>query len=247
MDSNLPSGFEKVTTRQLKDRLVIALSGLEKTGKTHWCLTAPEPIAYFDFDRRGSAALDKFRAMKTIYHKHYDLPNITLTGEADKKRCEKLLKEFKSDWEEVMGNDIIRTVVVDTCSDVWELIRLAHFGKLTKVMPHMYVTANADFRVLFKTVYSSDKNVIFVSKLKEEYKNDSKTGDYELSTMKDLPYIVEVNARTVTDKKDLGIEIISNGVNLDLKGETLWDSNGQFDFLSLATLSLPEAPMEAWI
>src|SRR5574343_408421 len=43
-------------------RLIVSISGDEKTGKSHFTLTAPEPIFYFNIDRGTEGVVGKFQA-----------------------------------------------------------------------------------------------------------------------------------------------------------------------------------------
>ncbi len=44
----------------------------------------------------------------------------------------------------------IKSIVIDTASEAWELVRLARFGKLTQVMPQHYGPVNTEFRDMIK-------------------------------------------------------------------------------------------------
>src|SRR5258708_17972913 len=52
-------------------RLIVALDGLEKQGKTNFALTMPGPIAYQSFDIRLEGVIEKFQTQKMIYLAEY--------------------------------------------------------------------------------------------------------------------------------------------------------------------------------
>ena len=43
-----------------RTRLIVSVEGLEKRGKTHFAMTAPPPIAYFDMDIGAEGVVNKF-------------------------------------------------------------------------------------------------------------------------------------------------------------------------------------------
>jgi hypothetical protein len=43
-------------------RLIASVSGKEKTGKTHFALTAPEPIIFFNIDVGTEGVVGKFQS-----------------------------------------------------------------------------------------------------------------------------------------------------------------------------------------
>jgi hypothetical protein len=62
-----------------------------------------------------------------------------------------------------------RTVVVDTGSEQWELLRLAQFGKLVQVPTFKYREVNSIMRDMVRQALDSDVNVIFLHKLDNEW------------------------------------------------------------------------------
>ena len=48
-------------------RMVVALDGLEKMGKTSWALTAPGPIALQNLDIGAEGVIQKFQSEKQIW------------------------------------------------------------------------------------------------------------------------------------------------------------------------------------
>ena len=99
----------------------------------------------------------------------------------------------------IIGNKKFRTMIWDTATEVWELCRLAAFGKLSQVMPHHYVEVNSEFRALVNMAYERrDLNAIFIHKVKKEYRTnaagkDNWTGKWERQGFGDMPYLVDCN------------------------------------------------------
>lgn len=180
------NNFKKVEVAK-SHRLIIAISGLDKQGKTTFALSAPGPILYFKLDTGDEGVVDKFVNEKEIYTSEY---KISVYGGSDHNRDE--WTRFKMDWDSALKSKA-QTIIVDTATESWALNRLARLGKLAKVMPHQYVEVNAEHTKLLKDAYASDKNVILIHKVKPVYVNDKRTDEYEPAGYSDTPYIVQIN------------------------------------------------------
>jgi len=118
-----------------------------------------------------------------------------------KKGAETEWKKMDDGIRAIVDNRKFRTLIIDTGTEAWELCRLAAFGKLSQVMPHHYVEVNAKFKALVKYAYErTDLNVIWVHKVKKEYKTnregkDTWTGRMERAGFGDMPYLVDCNIR----------------------------------------------------
>jgi hypothetical protein len=91
-----------------------------------------------------------------------------------------------------------RTVVVDTGSECWELLRLCEFGKISQVKPHHYTEVNGLMRDIVRAGFDSDVNVIWLHKLKAEWKDNAegkgrKTGVLERHGFEGMSYLVQAN------------------------------------------------------
>lgn len=182
----------------IRPRLVLSLSGLEKTGKTHTALTAPGPIAYLNFDIGDEGVVGKFKESgKQIFHRRFSKPmSFGPAGEPDASGALAEWIQFSRTWYKLLGVEGLRTIILDTETESWELARLARLGKLSQVKPHHYGPVNAEYNGLLKAAYDSDKNVILIGKMKKEYKNDKWNGGYERAGMSGLGFIVQVILQT---------------------------------------------------
>jgi hypothetical protein len=64
------TGFKEADT-EVKLRILVGVEALEKEGKTHFALTAPGPLAVFDFDTGMEGVVHKFAGKKKIYVSDY--------------------------------------------------------------------------------------------------------------------------------------------------------------------------------
>lgn len=217
-------GFTPVT-QAIIPRLIMALNGLEKTGKTYQALTAPAPISYFSLDFGEDGVIQQFAAKKTIRRKDYKIPAIRKSQTKEKaiEQAAEVWETFKDDY--LFALDHSRTVIVDTETEVYELIRLARFGKLEQVKPHHYGPVFRELKeVIIKAAYESNANVILLQRLKKEYKDDKWTGQYEASGYSGIPYDVQVNARAYIDALGRFRVYIDNcRQNAMLRGKSLLD------------------------
>lgn len=226
-------GFKRADAT-IPNRLIISVEGHEKTGKTHFALTAPEPIGYFNMDLGAEGVLQRFATEKEIWStSYYDFDD-----------HEARWDRFLEDWSEALTNDF-RSLVVDTESTMWEYIRLARLGKLTQVMPTQYVKVNEEYNHMLEAAFQSDKNVIFIRRVKKLYIDNNWNGDYEAVGMNDIPYKVQVRLETYRmDDGTFGTRILHCGPNAAVRYEELLDEMSDFAFLG--TYVYPDTDLDDW-
>lgn len=220
-------------------RLIVNIMGKEKQGKTHFGLTAPGPIGLLDFDYGLEGVVDKFHGDKAIYPVEYRLGEITAGQHlAVWEKAKTMLKDMLKEKE-------LRSVLIDTGTEAWELLRMARFGKLTQVMPQHYGPVNAEMRELIREAYSSDKNLILLHKMTEIYANNQPTGKFGMAGFKDVPYNVQVNLLAWRDTDGIFHTTIQDcRQNADLAG---LDLVGELcNFPALASMVFPDTAMEEW-
>ena len=211
----VPSGGFRRADTPIARRIICSIDGLEKQGKDHFSLTAPGPICVISTDQGLDGVVQKFQAKKEIYIADY---RISLAATGLKKRtledmqelssaCNKIWSNIVRDYNEALESGA-RTVIVDTATELWEILRMARFGKLTQIMPHHYAPVNAEFDGFIKDSYEHPGvNLILLHKLKEEWKNSAdgkgnKTGEYERAGFKGVAFAVQVNAVVWRDKDE---------------------------------------------
>lgn len=233
-------GAEEISASGLR-RLIIRIGGREKQGKTTWTLTAPPPIAYYDLNNRSKHVLDRFVG-RGVWHYKYDM--LLAREQVEWKAAwNKLRKDFD---EGVMHPDV-RTLVIDTETDMWELRRLAQWGRESSV-PDQYGALNKDIRNMYDAVINSDKNLIVVSEMKKSYKTKivrTKSGErelsewdgtYEFAGWSNAGAKVEVNIEASFDTKEhvFSTTVLNCGVNALLAGHVFEGAESNFPFLASA-------------
>jgi hypothetical protein len=253
------AGFFHVRVKAQK-RLVLCTCAREKAGKTHFAFTAPGPIAAVATDTGTEEVAGKFLSSKQIILSMVDVSDIDNQDEAQRE------------WEKLSGaiiagmdNPKIRTLVVDTGTEVYETLRLAKFGKISQVKPHHYVEVNKIMRNLIKRAYQrEDLNCIWIHKQKKEYKqnkkgDDSWTGRYEFAGFGDAPYLVDMKLEhyfvdpTGEEPGRFGARVVGvsrqtpDVTGLELEGDGIPPDRLGCNFPSLASMVYPELPVEYWL
>jgi len=175
---------------EIPKRLIASIEGLEKSGKTHFAMTAPEPIMFFSMDIGTEGVVEKFKkAGKEIYIYEIRIPKTKVKADMTP-----ILVDIKGKVASCLAIGQ-GTVVFDTGTEFWEIMRLARLGKLTQVMPHQYTEVNQEFRDIIKDCYDSGMNVIFLHKLKDLYENNVRTNKKTLSGFGGMGYEMQINIR----------------------------------------------------
>lgn len=219
-------GFNRVTPEKAKQtRLICNIQGQEKTGKTHFSLTAPGPIVFFDLDRGTEGVIHKFAAEKEIYVKPYRFDD-----DAKQEVVKKLWDMFVKDYYKALDHKGLKSIVIDSGSDMWEFVRLAEFGKLVQVPSFRYREVNSDMRKMVRAALDSDKSLIITHKLKPEYDTNNKaTGKMSMAGFSEMPYLVQANLETYINDTGAGIRILDCRCGMDLRGMELPADTVGFD------------------
>lgn len=244
---------------EIRKRLILLLCGREKQGKTHFALTAPDPIAYINFDVGEEGVIQKAKAMgKTIFHQKFRRPmTFDHSGSASATGAQEEWIRFSKTWYKLIEVPGLRTIILDTETEANELIRLARLGKLSQVKPHHYGPVNAEYDSLLKSAYDSGLNVVLIDKMKKEYKNDKWNGNYERKGFGEMGFIAQVIAQMHRYREDeleegeswpedsFAIRVTECRQNAALAGA---EFNNAFtcNFPFLATQVYPDTDLEDW-
>lgn len=200
--------FKRADPAAAPKRLVLSVDGEAKTGKTHFCLTAPGPMAYHDLNLGLEGVLNQFPDLE-VYPFYYDIPvSAALPGSA----FTSLTEPARKTWEQLVRNyraslEKMHSVVLDDGTGAWELCRLARLGKLAQVLPIQYAAVNAEFRQLSQlALIQRTCNVIYTHKMKAVYKNEQKTEEKERAGFGEIEYDVQAVIRTHRDTTKAGLE-----------------------------------------
>jgi hypothetical protein len=231
----LASGFSDQVIERRR-RLVASIEGLEGTGKTHFSCTAPGPIIYFNIDIGTEGVVEKFQTgFEGQPAKRILIKDIKVPKSAEKDTYEALWESLRQDAETAYKLKS-GTVVLDTTSEAYELCRLARFGRLTQVLPHMYTLSNNDWREFLRLAYDSHMNTILIHKVKPKYVNNVRTSEYEIAGMSEIPFLVQVRLsmfRTpgAEGEAEFGFKVLKCRPNDPLTGRSFSGPLCNFPFL----------------
>jgi len=239
----MPKGFDKVTSNFGKLRLIMRVGGLEKDGKTHFALTAPGDIGVIDLDRGLEGVIQKFVNDKDIYAVNFrDMPIATQDDH------EARWTAFEDAYGVLLKDPKIRTIIWDTDTEAWEMIRMAKFGRLTKIKSHHYGEVNAAFRNLIDRAFDADKNLIMIARYKKQYVKKSPTSDdsawngaYEAGGFTEAASIVQVNLRAKLIEDEDGelmpsITVVNCRQNMKTNGEVFEGDMATFPWVATSII-----------
>jgi hypothetical protein len=246
------SRFTQASTAARR-RIIMSVMGLEKEGKSHFGLTAPGPIGVINLDFGLEGVVQKFQQDKDIFVSHYRV-NIPRTGagiEVVSQLATEVWDDIVEDFHYSIANH--RSTLCDTGTEMWEVLRMARFGKLDQVKPHHYGPVNAEFRDLYRAAYDGDSNLIMLHKMKDEYVNDKRTGKFQRSGFSDTGFQVQVELRAFkvpADERegagDFGfrIEVVSCRQNPEIEGEVYSGPMATFPYI--AAMVFPGTDPSDW-
>jgi len=236
-------GFVSANKRVIRPRIILSMEGLEKQGKTHFALTAPGPIAMFSTDTGEEGVVSKFGSKEI-----WIMPMGKVEDEDSVDQAVEEIDKFKKSYTNMLRGDEVKTIIIDTATEVWESLRMARFGRLTQIMPYQYGPVNAEYRALVREAYGYDKNLILLHKMKPKYVNDKRTDDYERAGFGDTGFLVQVNVKSYRydpeDGGEFSIYIRDCRQNPDLAGEEFVGDMCTFPFL--ASMVLPDIDPGTW-
>jgi hypothetical protein len=190
---------------------MVCVAGPEKWGKNHLAYTAPGPIFCQSLDTGSKETAYKYieggpfwDGSRTITVAKYEVEikgdyNWTDAESEEMRRmvanaAAPVWDQWVADFEYALDN--AATVVWDTETEAWELLRLARFGVLTpktgRDRGNVWGPVNAEYRRLIRLANDKNVNFVLVQKVKDEYANDKKTGKKERKGFSDIGYMSQV-------------------------------------------------------
>lgn len=220
--------FHSDWPRKLSHRAIVNVEGGPKNGKTHFALTAPGPIVYFNFDLGCEGIIHKAAKTKEIivaglhrknsneifpsYHFAKPVPGSSESrrdnGYLDrvKRNATPLWEKFVADYREALESKA-RTLIIDTGGAAYALAKLAFHGMdRGKPAPadDPYGQKSGDMKSLFQGLMNDglnyDKNVLWLHRLKEKWESNKPTGVFVPDGHNQAQYEVQLSIR-LTRKK----------------------------------------------
>lgn len=194
-------------------RLIANIEGEEKSGKTDLALSAPEPIYFLAIDPNYEAAMRRFED-REIYVKEFYLDRDSASEQNPVTKrwdpWDAVWQDFNSTFREMVQLAGTGTVVIDTATEMYELARRAHLGKLAQVPPQLYQFCYQDLNALISYVKTYPCNLILTEKRFDKF---GSPGEKETSQYKNFPYLCNINIRTLYEDGEFKIEVLNCGLN----------------------------------
>jgi len=174
--------------------MICLIGGEEKTGKSTLALTFPKPMVYHEFDIGGYDRAKKSDTEYITLHK-YTIPlqasmkNGTMVPSKTVIGIKELWYKFLYDFNQACLNDDVKTIVIDTWYQLWEVARLGVLqekqelqfddnGQLKKgetkirtaLLQIEYGEPNARMRNIMFYAKGMNKHLVLVTYDKDEYK-----------------------------------------------------------------------------
>lgn len=170
-------GFRPAGKTPPKRRLVMSVDGAEKTGKTHFCLSAPGPIFYQDCDIGSEGMIERFLEKRTdIFHHKYEwVKDMRKAKENVKAVVYPVFYKFMEDYYKALESAAkpggFRTIIWDNGADLWQMCLLGFLGKDVKIQPTERTSANDMFRSMVRAALSSNANLLITHPLVPDFDN----------------------------------------------------------------------------
>lgn len=225
-------------------RIVAATAGLQKRGKTRFAFTLPKPIAYLQLDANYEHALAQARKQygkDAVRHIRYFADPRSDIKAANQAVFERLIKDFDYCVQNFNG------VIVDTASELMDVRKLAEYGRNTQIPQIYYGSIYADFRWMVKHALDHNANVLFLHRLKDEWSNGDRTGNYVMEGWRGVQFETQVYLEHERNAEGVfTTNIVECAQDALLMGQTLSSEDDDNDFASLATRIYPDTDREDW-
>jgi len=170
------------TIRERKPRVICSNDGKDKSGKSHFCYDAPDPIAVLSFDFGDEDVVQKFQDQGreiAIADLKWEIPSqfrnqagTSEKGEALGKWVDdKVWKPFVASVNTIIDSGQFRTVVVDKATEAWQVCRLGVYGRLATNRQDLQTEANARWREFVRLFAASEHpiNLHLIHEQREEW------------------------------------------------------------------------------
>lgn len=244
----------------------VLIYGDAGTGKTSFCTRfAPDPIAFINFDRRASHAVQLAKQIgKKVWFLEISTPaNVTkLTDEAARavgqKALDKTIKNFEIAVEESLKGNI-RTICLDTGTEYSEILSLAIRGRVDKTKGDYGKSKdliNREWWRILNLAREGNAHLIILARAKSIWVNNEPTGKFTFrgpEVMNDgVDWAGEIRLRKKKGgrlKKEFELEVTKAGVNIEELGEVytaeLWEDLGG-PFVYSCLMQYDGSSMEDW-
>jgi hypothetical protein len=213
--------FELLTPEVNANSIIASSQGAAGSGKSHFWLTAPGPIAYFLFDPGGLKGLRNnplFSEKEVRVQDYCSRANIAkLPRDERVQRSLEILQAFQEDWNRAVK--LAKTLVIDKESLLWEIIRYAH-NEVDSPTPKDFHELNLMYRGWVQDAENNGVNLGLIRDMHDTWgkigvSRDGRpqqgfTGKYRPDGQKYVPGLVQINLehRWDEDSREFYVKIL---------------------------------------
>ena len=226
--------------------------GIGGSGKTHFLLTAPEPIFVQLFDPNGVQPLlrkPEFKK-KDIRWRFYGFNPGKLAFTDRPKAAKDALDEFLADYRTALGH--ARTIGWDKEDAVYETLRYARLESYTD-RPASYYELNLEYRGWFADAAEVGVNLGVLRGMKEKWGQNEKgspvgTGEMIPRGQREVNELVQIvlNHRFDEDDREFKVRIQEKCRIGAAPDQMIGQEFGSLDFAGLVTQLYPDVDLSEW-
>lgn len=266
------SDFER-PPRSTKPRIIYNVQGVTKTGKSTFPFWGPGPIAVFDFDRRLETVVQRAISgkltgtPKEIVWIPFKMPSISVTNREKstmlemqaKDHLDKFIRNFKMALESSMKKGGIRTISIDTGTELLDLRKCSEFGRVASIPTRDLGGVNQDMSNWMRLGEDYNANVVWVHHVKDEWvkitgengrESQAPSGNKVIDGWNKSDQACQVTLETAVRGDKFQLKVLGgSGLNSKTNGKVYtandWGEYGPFAWISAQQLTKTEP--EDWL
>jgi hypothetical protein len=224
--------FEPATT-DVRPRLIFSLDGGPGSGRTRFVLSAPRPIYIVLLDPGGLEGV--IEDATDVHVAVYDWKKSLRQDDA-----KVVAREVEDDI--LNARDLARTVVIDKATELWQALRLAEFGRLSKERSRNYEGVNTRMSEILRHFVDSDTNLLLIHDRADNYEGETKIGT-KRAGFNGTEGIVRHAASF--NKNPFTMEVTKATTNWSLVGTQFAEED--INFVNYASQAVPQLDPSVWL
>ena len=184
-----------------RENLAICNFGDSGTGKTRLIATAPGPVGVIPLDRKTRATVERVRKdlfpdkkilfPREDFIRHGEPMKLAMMSPDESiKYYRTHVNKVKDAAYSLAERKDIKTIAIDSGSQLWEDILFANYGRNQKIMPRDRGSANQEMKDFLNSI--QNKHLIITHRSREMWVNDKPSGEFDVAGFNDIGYYVNL-------------------------------------------------------
>lgn len=210
----------------IRPNIITSISGKPKSGKTHLAMTFEDPIKVYSFDLGATFVRTKFPDKQIDIHE-FILPIIE--EDPPPPFAQPIWKEFYDEYKKDVYGGKYKTVVLDTATAVWFILRQAITEEKNrkKLLEVEYYLPNTKMSTLFAHARVAGVNLVTLQYLKSKYVKGDDTGELIPDgwswTEGQADVVLEIAAKDTGNSHKMVTTLVKNRFDRNLNDQTFVD------------------------